>query len=164
MEYHKQQKLIDRFWQHCPIGLPDDECWEWTGFRVNKHGYGGISVAGGKWRGAHVFSWEMSRGRSVPKGRQIMHTCDNPPCVNPFHLKLGTQTLNNQDRHEKGRTVVARGSRQGHSKLTEDQVVAIRYLLEHGVKQWVIAEEFGITQSNVSYIKNHTWRHVDAGT
>lgn len=154
--------LAERFHYYCPEGDPD-ECWEWTGFRTgagSNGGYGGISVAAGKWRGAHVVAWELAHGRKVPKGWEVRHRCDNPPCCNWHHLVLGKQLHNARDRELRNPGTQARGSRQGHAKLTEAQVAEIRELLTQGVKQRDIAARFGVTQSNISKIKNHQWRHV----
>ena len=162
MQSTRGMTIAERHRHYCPPGEPD-ECWEWQGFRTGagaNGGYGAITVAAGKWRGAHVVAWEIAHGMRVWRGWEVRHRCDNPPCCNPRHLVLGKQKQNARDREVRNPGYQARGSRQGHAKLTEDQVVAIRYLLEHGVKQRVIAEEFGITQSNVSKIKNHQWRHV----
>ncbi len=76
-------------------------CWLWTGHR-DKDGYGRVRW---HWRevGAHVAMWECEHGL-VPAGMCVLHSCDNPPCVRPDHLWLGTQGDNVQDRHSKGRT------------------------------------------------------------
>lgn len=75
-------------------------CWEWQGAR-NEHNYGGVSV-NGKWRKAHQVAWELAHGER-PEGACVCHRCDNPPCVNPAHLFLGSQIENIQDMHNKGR-------------------------------------------------------------
>jgi hypothetical protein len=101
-----------RFWNRV-IETPSG-CWEWQGTR-NEHGYGGVSVEG-KWRKAHQVAWELTHGERPP-GVGVLHTCDNPPCVNPAHLFLGTQAENVQDMIAKGRA--ARGSdkpRQRHTR------------------------------------------------
>jgi hypothetical protein len=80
-------------------------CHLWTGFRDPK-GYGLMTV-NGVVRAAHRVAWERANG-PIPQGMIVMHTCDNPPCCNPKHLKLGTQAENVRDRIEKGR---GRGAR-----------------------------------------------------
>lgn len=134
------------------------DCWLWTG--TQRNGYG-LVYCGREWRQreAHIVTWELEHGGlGSAKGRIVRHTCDVPLCRRPSHLIIGTQADNMADMMRRGRACV--GSARANAKLTEDQVVAIRYLLERGVKQRVIAEQFGITQPNVSYIKNHTWTHV----
>jgi hypothetical protein len=76
-------------------------CWEKQGFR-HKEGYGTMSYRG-KGHRAHVLAFKLMRG-PVPSGMVVMHMCDNPPCCNPAHLKLGTRAENNKDMHAKGRS------------------------------------------------------------
>jgi hypothetical protein len=78
-----------------------DDCWLWMGSRnALRYGYG-VYGKGGKY--AHRLSWEIHHGRPIPPGMNILHRCDNPPCVNPDHLFLGTQADNVVDMVRKGR-------------------------------------------------------------
>lgn len=132
-------------------------CWEWTGAR-NKN-YGMVSIPGSKLRGAHIVAWEVAHGTSLPEGMVIRHTCDNPPCVNPDHLLLGTPADNIHDAVTRDRN--AYGSRHGIAKLTEELVREIRSLHEAGVSQREIGNRFGVTQANVNLVVTRkTWRHV----
>jgi hypothetical protein len=81
------------------------QCIEWQAFR-NANGYGKRRWRGSDMTGAHRVAFCEARGLELAdiKGWVIMHTCDNPPCVNPYHLKMGTQLDNIRDRHAKGRT------------------------------------------------------------
>ena len=94
-----------RFWRKVQKGGPD-ECWIWLGGKMGK-GYGQFML--GKmdgrttWIGAHRFSWMLHNGMEVPKGQQVMHACDNPPCVNPAHLSVGSCADNALDKSVKGR-------------------------------------------------------------
>jgi hypothetical protein len=86
-----------RFWAKVSKG---DGCWIWTGSR-NPKGYGRLNT-GNRVRLAHAISWELSHG-AVPDGLWVLHRCDNPPCVRPDHLWLGTAADNTADMVAKGR-------------------------------------------------------------
>lgn len=87
-----------RFWRYVEKG---EGCWLWIGSRQKK-GYGVIGVRGTT-VGAHRFSWEIATGVPAPRGYDICHACDNPSCVNPAHLFVGTRRMNIQDASRKGR-------------------------------------------------------------
>lgn len=76
-------------------------CWEWKLVR-NSQGYGNTTVGSSIRGGAHRISYAVFNG-PVPQGMVVMHLCDNPPCINPDHLKLGTHEENVKDCHKKGR-------------------------------------------------------------
>ena len=108
---------------------------------------------------AHRISYEMEY-RSVPPSMCVLHTCDNPPCVNPKHLFIGSQKDNIADAHSKGRmrNGVSLGSAHGRSKLTEAQVSII---LKDNRTHEKIAKDYKVDRSTVSFIKQRrTWRHV----
>ena len=92
----------EAFWPNVTKGEAD-ACWPWIGAKMGR-GYGSIRPhKGGRSTGAHRFSWALSRGRWPRKGEVVMHTCDVPECVNPRHLRLGTQSENVRDCVAKGR-------------------------------------------------------------
>lgn len=93
------EKIIERF--HKNYTKVDSGCWEWNKSR-NPKGYGYFQVLSEGL--AHRASYRL-HNLNCPRGKVVMHSCDNPPCVNPDHLSLGTIKDNNQDRHFKGRTV-----------------------------------------------------------
>lgn len=102
---------------------------------------------------AHRLAWAMHNGAD-PAGLVIMHTCDNPPCVNPEHLVAGTTLDNQADKVRKGRQ--ASGDNHGSAKLTSAQVADIR---ADGRKQCVIASDYGVSHQLVSRIKaGGVWR------
>lgn len=92
--------IEDRLWRSTQIA---GDCWEFTGTRSDD-GYGSIRH-NGRMEKAHRVAYQLTHG-SVPADLKVMHSCDNPPCINPAHLAIGTVADNNRDRHVKGRTVV----------------------------------------------------------
>ena len=115
--------LIERFEKKF-IRLGPDECWEWLAYRL-PGGYGQFCVKIGEMRLSHRVSFVVYR-HEIPSGQQVLHRCDNPSCVNPSHLFLGSIKDNMADKISKGRANVSRGSRQHKSKLTEAVILSIR--------------------------------------
>ncbi len=133
----------------------DNGCRLWTGM-VNPRGYGLIYTSGSGRRKrlfAHRVSWELANGE-IPGDLCVLHRCDNPPCVNPAHLFLGTQADNMRDMDEKGRRRVADHNRTGNpnAKLTEQDVINIRSLRANGATTVSLSSAFGITTGHVSRI------------
>ena len=132
---------------------PGGGCHLWVAGR-KASGYGTITVARRKVL-AHRLSWELANG-PIPDGMCVLHRCDNPPCVNPDHLFLGTHADNSRDRNEKGRQ--ARGVKNRHAKLTPDEVRAIRADTRRQVD---IARAYGVTPQAVhDIIRRKNWRHI----
>ena len=141
----------------------DTGCLEWTGYLTPK-GYGSLGVGPNRrdmaTMMAHRVAWAIANRTVPPSDRVVMHSCDNPRCINPQHLLLGTHLENNQDRHRKGRTVVPslRGDEHPGATLTDDEALAIYHA---DGSQTSIAEHFGVAQATVSRIKlGHGWAHV----
>jgi DNA-binding CsgD family transcriptional regulator len=132
-----------RFWSRVNKRGAND-CWEWQAAR-QKYGHGLLSI-GGKHHKAHRISYELHVG-PIPSGLCVRHKCDNPPCVNPLHLELGTRADNNRDRDERGRHVKLEGEAHGMHKLTDNQVSTIRRLADERVlTRAAIARQFGISE------------------
>lgn len=110
-----------RFWVKVQRG-PD--CWEWLGHRDRGTGYGDFRV-GDKHVKAHRFSYQTSYGQ-IPKGLFVLHRCDNPPCVRPSHLYLGTTLDNTRDMFARGRASLRHGEHNGKARLTWIAVRRIR--------------------------------------
>lgn len=141
----------DRFWEKVQVGGPD-ECWWWLAYR-DKDGYGKFRFRGKPWK-AHRVAWVLTFGE-IPKGLCVCHHCDEPSCVNPYHLFAGTNADNVADMVRKGRG--NRGGRHGNSKLTEGEVYEIRRLLEEtDLLQRKIGEMFGVGNRTISDIARGT--------
>lgn len=136
---------------------PGDGCWEWTG-SFNDKGYGKVRVDGRMVR-AHRVAWELAHGPlSLPADATVCHRCDNPACVRPDHLFLGTQLDNIRDRDAKGRA--ARGAQTGAAKLSDEDVRAIR-AAAGDLSGRALARRYGVSHVVVQGIlRGESWRHV----
>ena len=149
-----------RFWEKIAVPADENSCWEWTAYRAAK-GYGRFKLDG-RMQGAHRVAWRLVNG-DIPEGEGahgtcVLHRCDNPSCVRPDHLFLGTNADNVRDRNEKGRQARQRGQAHGRAKLTREKVYAIRADTR---LQREIAADHGIDRRTVSDIKRHKrWAHL----
>jgi hypothetical protein len=153
--------LKEQFYRY--VGGADAKgCWNWTA-RRNNGGYGEITVNGKKTT-AHRISYILHHG-PIPEGEGfhgyvVRHKCDNPSCVNPEHLELGTQYQNIQDRELRGRRVAAMGEAHGMARLDERDVRAIRDLAGR-YTQKELARMFRVSNALISLIVNRkNWKHV----
>lgn len=142
-----------------------DGCWEWRA-ALNSAGYGVMASApgrGAKTVKAHRYSWQMHRG-PIPKGMFVCHRCDNPKCVRPDHLFLGTSGDNHSDMVRKGRGVAPPrqlGSSNVNAKLTPAVVRVLRRLAADGVRVRLLADASGVSTTTIhSLLKGKTWAHV----
>lgn len=151
------QELVRRFWEKVDVAGPDD-CWNWTASTAGK-GYGQIKMP--KTRRqlyAHRLSYEIHHG-IAPGDMLVMHSCDNPRCVNPAHLSLGTHGDNLQDMARKDRHLY--GERNAQAKLTESQIDLVFDLFDRGVAREDIAERVGASKTHIDRIlRGEHWRHV----
>ncbi|OJB35399.1 HNH endonuclease signature motif containing protein [Burkholderia ubonensis] len=149
------RSLKDRFDEKVVI---TPGCWLWSA-SVNSKGYGLIRDTAGALRLAHRVAYELYVG-PVPAGRMILHRCDVPACVNPFHLRPGTAHENTQDMLAKGRGVSPQGEVNGNAKLTGEQVRAIRS--DDGSLR-AVARKYGVTYNAIDGIRSgKTWRSLDS--
>ena len=152
------ESLAIDFWER--VTKTPDGCLVWKGAKLAS-GYGLVRI-GGKWKLAHRIAWTLAHGE-IPNGAEVLHRCDNPPCVNDDHLFLGTQGDNNRDRSAKGRTRVPVGVEQNFAKLDDDSVRKIRDMFSKGILKTHIALMFNVDRGTVDAIlKRRTWKHVDA--
>jgi hypothetical protein len=161
--------LADRFWARV---LKTDGCWLWTGHLVK--GYGNLSEGGRKGRHlyAHRVSWSLANGQ-IPAGMNVLHKCDNPKCVRPDHLELGSHAKNLRDAVDRGLinadTQRRTGVVNGRAKITEADVRRIRevYASNQG-KRYVkrgtciaLANELEIDPEIVRRIaQRKLWKHI----
>ena len=128
-----------------------DNCILWSPSK-GRGGYGFFENRGKKIL-AHRMMWEKANGRSIPHGWIILHTCDNPLCVNPRHLTLGTPAMNAADCNRKGRRTQA--------KLTSGAVIVLRALHAQGTTKRELATAFGVDRSTISEaVRGVTWKEV----
>jgi hypothetical protein len=145
------------FWAHVVLRKAD-QCWPWNG-TLTRRGYGVISRGTGTQIRAHRVSYVLEHG-PIPDGLLVRHTCDNPRCVNPKHLLVGTNYDNAQDAVGRGR--MAAGERSGRAKLTAAQACQIR---DGGESPSWVAKKFGINESAVRKIRTgERWRCLSNAT
>lgn len=133
------------------------DCWIWTA-RKTPQGYGRFSLHGDN-KLAHRVAFELFKGPIG--GLHVLHRCDNPSCVNPGHLFLGTNADNVADKISKGREPSHVGERNNRSKLKETDVLAIREDAGNGVSQYLLAKRYSVTQTQISSIvRRKAWRHI----
>lgn len=158
--------LFKRFYERVDKPSDPDACWLWTGY-TGTDGYGMLWVKIGddpaRNHRANRVSYLIHTG-DIPDGMLVCHDCpsgDNPTCVNPAHLFVGTPQDNSRDMVMKGRAIRPAGSACYNAKLTESDVVQIRELIESGVGVCAIAREFNVSQTTISEIKiGNRWKHV----
>jgi hypothetical protein len=160
----------ERFWAKVQ---KTDACWIWTGSK-NEFGYGTFTRRSGESpRRAHRFAWELVRS-AIPKGLSVLHNCDNPACVNPDHLFLGTHRDNMHDMVQKGRARVggpsqqpnteqrARGQQHGCAKLADTDVRVIRSERAAGVRVTALMQRFNVSRNTIQRIVHRRlWTHLE---
>jgi hypothetical protein len=166
------QSDIDRFWSRVDI-RSEDECWEWQAGKNSskkRFNYGIFWICGTSIL-THRLALSFHLGKYVgPK--DALHSCDNPPCCNPFHLSPGTQLENMRDMNRKGRRICERGSRRYNAKLDEAKVLEIlRFSKLH--QEWLdspskkynkafLARKFKVDGAVIQLIlQGKAWKHVE---
>lgn len=130
--------LQERFWEK--VNKIEGGCWEWMGCLLKSGGYGGFTI--------------KKHARPIPEGLHVLHKCDNPKCVRPDHLFLGTPKDNVQDMMLKGRN--------GNAKFTDDQVRRLRrHWIKHKTPMRRISEFLGISIPSLHKIlTGRSYKHV----
>lgn len=143
-----------RFWSK--VRISDDGCWQWTGAR-NADGYGNVNV-GGRTLRPHRMMFAFVHGYEPAV---VLHSCDNPSCVNPSHLTGGTQRDNVNDMMRKARGRKSFGESHGRSVLTEMDVLCLRSMSNLGVSTSELARTFGVSRPTIARcVTGKTWSHL----
>lgn len=147
-------------------------CWDWSDNK-DRQGYGRMRVSPRHTARAHRLAYELFWSTRLPRSTLVCHSCDNPSCVNPWHLFLGTPDDNMQDKVRKGRQSRGRshadaikkvpvGALNGRAKLTEDDARDVLRQIAAGVQLATIARQKGVTPTAIQYIKSgRAWKHID---
>jgi hypothetical protein len=156
----------ERFWNKVCLCIHGNDCLycchEWTASR-NPAGYGlfGVKEADGEWhsRLAPRIMWELVHNRRIPPSLNALHHCDNPPCVNGWHVYIDTHAKNAQDAQKRGRLRVG----EERSCLTNEQVLSMRDLYRVGHTTTALGEQFGIESSAIwNILAGKHWKHLPA--
>lgn len=143
---------LSEFWNYVER---TETCWIWKG-RTRADGYGRL----GNNNRAHRVAFELCHG-PFPEHLHVLHHCDNPPCVRPDHLFLGTDADNMRDKIAKGRQRwgSANGESNGNATMTIEQVLAIRASI--GLSKYALARKYGVTRRTIyDILTRATWKHI----
>lgn len=153
------ESAMKRFWSKVNKGGPfilETQCWIWTAYR-DADGYGRFRIDGQTLR-AHRLSFEIKNG-PISKGSVVRHGCDNPSCVNPEHLRSGSNLDNIMDGIQRGR--FCHGERHRSAKLTKKQVLYIRSATAFYGYRVALMKKFGVSGRTIDAIRNRElWRHI----
>jgi hypothetical protein len=151
------EKQKELFWSKVDKNSEFCGCWDWIG-RRSKKGYGEIDLIQYSHPYTHRVSWCLHFG-DIPDGMCVLHECDNPSCVNPDHLFLGTNQDNVDDKCRKGRHKVGMDTRS--SKLTNEEVLEIRKLHNDHIRISDISRMYGRSYNTIRRITiGVTWKHL----
>lgn len=153
-----------RFWAKVRVVDSDTACWLWTGSKTSNGRYGQFMLASVHGRtapiGAHRAAWELHAG-PIGEGQHVCHSCDNPLCVNPSHLFIGTASDNMRDASQKGHLNVPRPARQ---KISDETVIEMLTRYHAGESGRDLAIEYGCKFTFISALvngKRRQWLHPE---
>lgn len=151
LEFNRVMRILSRIRVRA-----GNQCWPWLGSKDDQ-GYGEIKI-GYRLYGAHRVIAALQLGPHPEWAEVVMHTCDQPSCCNPGHLKYATQLTNYRDAMSKGRIPILRGSANSRSKLNDNDVMVIRASSE---SQNALARRYKVSQSCISHIQaGRSWSHI----
>lgn len=157
-----RRPLEDRFWEKVDRSSGPESCWHWTGAKDAK-GYGMFQMDDGGWRSRRAprVVYLITTGNWPSRSESVCHRCDNPPCVNPSHLFVGSHSDNHADRaikHGPPSWLHQNGERHSQSKLDWGKVSEIRRLIALGANDRSIGLQFGVHGSTIHAIRSgKTW-------
>lgn len=161
MASRRAQPAGIRFWRH--VAREAGGCWLWTGALAAGTGYGVFNRGAGKLVGAHCFAWELAHPDESRAGLVVRHICDQPRCVNPAHLQVGTYAQNTADMDARGRRVKnsPRGETHPAARLTDELVGRARAARRAGARVVDLARVLGVSSSTMAdALGGRTWRGV----
>lgn len=146
-QYTSVAQLVKIFWSKVRIvPLHPNACWEWQG-TLDSHGYGQYQIKRVRTL-VHRLSYQWATGTDI-SGLCVLHICDNPICVNPAHLWLGTREDNNADRQAKGRSYRPTSNSANRGKLTVEDIINIRLYNTDGIGYGTLAKKYGVSKSTI---------------
>ncbi len=150
---------VNNFWENINK-LDECKCWIWKS-ATDIGGYGRIWFEGRDCK-AHRIAYTITNG-PIPEGMKVLHSCDNPPCCNPHHLRVGTSKENTADMFERNRANPGHvpGVSNGRAKLTEFQVIEIRRRISEGETMYALAKEYLLHRSTIrNIVIGKLWKHL----